>query len=40
MKYRVCGLNPHQPARPPLCMTDTCVRDSSPAHTQPKGQPQ
>jgi hypothetical protein len=29
----------HQYA-PRFCITNTCGRDSSPAHTQPKGQPQ
>jgi hypothetical protein len=30
----------HPPVRSPLCITDTRGRDSSPAHTQPKGQHQ
>ena len=37
---RSCNEHHRKTVRSPLCITDTCVRDSSPAHTQPKGQHQ
>lgn len=37
---RSCNEHHRKTVRSPLCITDTCGRDSSPAHTQPKGQHQ